>query len=82
MARTLKNSEYRFWLGKVKLTLYLNYQDKTFSICEDGQEGVFYGECSDITEGFCKAQLCTEIMEFIEEEFKETDKQEISCVKR
>lgn len=66
--KTLLNSEYTFTLDTVELTLYLNYKHKTFDIQEPGQEGVFYGKSSEITEGQYKAQLLVEIMDFVDDE--------------
>jgi len=69
--KTLLNAEYTFTLDTVELTLYLNYEHKTFDIQEPGQEGCFYGQCSDIADGLYKAQLLVEIMEFVERELKD-----------
>jgi len=69
--KTLLNSEYLFSNEGVNLTLYINYDNKTFDIQEPGQEGVFYGVCADTTEGMIKAQLLLNVMTFVYDEFKE-----------
>ena len=69
--KTLLNSEYVFCLGTVELTLYINYECKTFDIQEPGHEGVFYGQCSNILDGELKAELLVRIMNFVKSELKE-----------
>jgi hypothetical protein len=67
--KTLLNSEYIFQHENVKLTLYINYDNKSYDIQESNQEGVFYGKCYNVIEGIDKAQLLVEIMAFIDNEF-------------
>ena len=69
--KTLLNSEYVFCLGTVKLTLYLDYEHKTFDIKEPDQKGVFYGQCSNILDGELKSELLVKIMKFVRSELKE-----------
>ena len=69
--KTLLNSEYTFTLDTVELTLYINYKDKTFDIQEPGQEGVFYGQCSNILDGELKAELLVKVMKFVKSELKD-----------
>ena len=71
--KTLLNSEYVFKQGNVELTLYLNYNDKTYDIQEPGQEGVFYGQSKDINDGLSKAELLVEVMNFVDNQFNGPD---------
>jgi len=71
--KTLLNSEYLFSNEGVNLTLYINYNDKTYDIQEPGQEGVFYGQSKDVTEGVLKARLLYEIMNFVDKQFSDSD---------
>ena len=71
--KTLLNSEYVFKQGNVELTLYLNYNDKTYDIQEPGQEGVFYGKSKDINDGLSKAELLVEVMNFVDNQFNGPD---------
>jgi len=72
--KTLLNSEYLFSNEGVNLTLYINYNDKTYDIQEPGQEGVFYGQSKDVTEGVLKARLLYEIMNFVDGQFNDYPK--------
>ena len=70
---TLLNSEYVFKQGDVELTLYLNYEDKTYDIQEPGQEGVFYGQLKDVNDGLTKAELLVDVMKFVDNQFNGPD---------
>lgn len=76
--KTLIHSEYVFKQGNVELTLYLNYNDKTYDIQEPGQEGVFYGQLKDIGDGRVKVYLLAEIIDFVDNEFNQKNERAVN----
>ena len=67
--KALQNSEYLFQNGEETLTLYIDYESRSYSICEPNEEGVFMGSTRNIEGGRLKAALLVEIMEFVNSEF-------------
>jgi hypothetical protein len=72
----LKNSEYTFTRSdkagnEVALTLYIQYDRRVYTICQAHEESVFFGKKGTIEHDLLYADLCREIVRFVQKEFSE-----------
>lgn len=77
----LLNSEYYFQKKSksgdlVGLTVYIQYDNEKYQICQTHEESVFFGKVETpslqnrLENDIAYAELCREAMKFIESEFK------------
>lgn len=66
MSKKVLNSEYIFTKDGVSVTVIIDYERQKYSITEPCQEGVFWGDRTNVAEDSIKASLiCFEIMPFV-----------------
>lgn len=75
--KKILNSEYIFTKDGVSVTVIIDYERQKYSITEPCQEGVFWGDRTDVAKDNIKAALiCFEIMPFIYRKLKSKAKDE------